>query len=95
MKPRKHPVQIIGDRRVTNPRTQTVDLRDKGGNTFDTVTLSLELCGCGYSHANQGVGYRAEGGLNLPKRGASPNGRRSITLPRMTVGWIWLRPKSG
>ena len=62
MKPTKYPVQTIGDRRVTNPRTQTVNLRDKDGNTFDTAMLSLELCGCGYSHANQGVGYRAEGG---------------------------------
>ena len=33
--------------------------------------------------------------LNLPKRGASPNGWRFTTLPSMGVGWIWLRLKSG
>ena len=33
--------------------------------------------------------------LNLPKRGASPNGWRSTTLPSMAVGWIWPRSKSG
>ena len=62
MKPTKYTVQIIGDRRVTNPRTKTVELKDRQGKTFDTVALSLEVCGCGYSGANQGVGYRADTG---------------------------------
>ena len=62
MKPRKYPVQTIGDRRVTKPRTQTIDLKDNDGNTLETAMLSLELCGCGYSHANHGVGYRAKDG---------------------------------
>ena len=49
--------QVIGDRVVINPRTRVGTLRDAGGNVIDTVRLSLEVCGCGYSFARPGVGY--------------------------------------
>ncbi len=54
---RKGEVQVIGDRAVINPRTRVCHLRDAKGNVFDTVRLSLEVCGCGYSLARPGVGY--------------------------------------
>ena len=49
--------QVIGDRVVVNPRTRICHLRDAGGNVIDTVRLSMEVCGCGYSFARPGVGY--------------------------------------
>ena len=58
----KDEVQIIGDRVVINPRTRLCSLRDAGGNVIDVVTLSLEVCGCGYSFARPGVGYRGDDG---------------------------------
>ena len=54
---RKGEVQVIGDRVVSNPRTRLGHLRDAEGNVIDTVRLSLEVCGCGYSFARPGVGY--------------------------------------
>ena len=54
---RKGEVQVIGDRAVINPRTRLCHLRDAGGDVIDTVRLSLEVCGCGYSLARPGVGY--------------------------------------
>ena len=53
----KGEVQTIGDRVVINPRTRLGILRDVEGNVIDTVKLSLEVCGCGYSFARPGVGY--------------------------------------
>ena len=50
--------QVIGDRRVVNPRTTTAYLRDSQANITDRVELSMETCGCGYSMARAGVGYR-------------------------------------
>ena len=55
-------VQIIGDRVVINPRIRVGRLRDDGGNVIDVVRLSLEVCGCGYSFARPGVGYRGPDG---------------------------------
>ena len=55
-------MQVIGDRVVVNPRTRLCSLRDVGGNVIDVVTLSLEVCGCGYSFARPGVGYRGTDG---------------------------------
>ena len=49
--------QVIGDRVVVNPRTRVCVLCDAEGNVIDTVSLSLEVCGCGYSFARPGVGY--------------------------------------
>ena len=57
--------QVIGDRVVLNPRTRLCSLRDAEGNVFDTFRLSLEVCGCGYSFARAGVGYRGSGRLVL------------------------------
>ena len=54
--------QVIGDRVVLNPRTRLCSLRDAEGNVFDTFRLSLEVCGCGYSFARAGVGYRGSDG---------------------------------
>ena len=54
---RKRKRQVIGDRVVINPRTRLFHLRDTGGNVIDTVRLSMEVCGCGYSYARPGVGY--------------------------------------
>ena len=54
---RKDEVQVIGDRVVINPRTRLGHLRDAEGHVIDTVRLSLEVCGCGYSFARAGVGY--------------------------------------
>ena len=59
---RKSAVQVIGDRRVTNPRTRVSHLRDAEGNVAETLRLSLEVCGCGYSLARPGVGYAGPGG---------------------------------
>ena len=50
------------DRVVLNPRTRLCSLRDAEGNVFDTFRLSLEVCGCGYSFARAGVGYRGSDG---------------------------------
>ena len=50
-------VQTIGDRVVVNPRFRLAALRDVDGNIIETVRLSLEVCGCGYSYARPGVGY--------------------------------------
>ena len=55
-------VQVIGDRKVINPRIRVAQLRDMNGNVFETVRLSLEFCGCGYSYARPGVGYRGDDG---------------------------------
>ena len=54
---RKGEVQVIGDRVVINPRTRLCSLRDAQGNVIETLRLSLEVCGCGYSLARAGVGY--------------------------------------
>ena len=54
---RRAAVQVIGDSRVTNPRTRVSHLRDAEGNVRDVVRLSMEVCGCGYSLARPGVGY--------------------------------------
>ena len=58
----KGEVQTIGDRVVINPRTRLCSLRDAEGKVFDTFRLSLEVCGCGYSFARPGVGYRGTDG---------------------------------
>ena len=50
-------VQTIGDRVVVNPRFRLAAQRDVGGKIIETVRLSLEVCGCGYSYARPGVGY--------------------------------------
>ena len=59
---REGEVQVIGDRRVTNPRTRLSYLRDAEGNVVETLRLSLEVCGCGYSLARPGVGYAGPAG---------------------------------
>ena len=59
---RHHDVQTIGDRVVINPRFRLAALRDVDGNVIDTVRLSLEVCGCGYSLARPGVGYAGAAG---------------------------------
>ena len=59
---RKGEVQVIGDRVVTNPRTRLSHLRDAEGNVVETLRLSLEVCGCGYSLARPGVGYAGPAG---------------------------------
>lgn len=58
----KGEVQVIGDRAVINPRTRLSHLWDAGGNVIDTVRLSLEVCGCGYSLARAGMGYAGSHG---------------------------------
>ena len=55
-------VQTIGDRVVVNPRFRLAALRDVDGNVIETVRLSLEVCGCGYSYARPGVGYAGPDG---------------------------------
>ena len=50
-------VQVVGDRVIINPRSRVGILRDIDGNVQDVVILSMEVCGCGYSFARQGVGY--------------------------------------
>ena len=55
-------VQTIGDRVVVNPRFRLAALRDVDGNIIETVRLSLEVCGCGYSYARPGVGYAGPDG---------------------------------
>ena len=57
-----HEVQTIGDRVVVNPRFRLAALRDVDGNIIETVRLSLEVCGCGYSYARLGVGYAGRDG---------------------------------
>ena len=57
-----HEVQTIGDRVVVNPRFRLAALRDVDGNIIETVRLSLEVCGCGYSYARPGVGYAGPDG---------------------------------
>ena len=57
-----HEVQTIGDRVVVNPRFRLAALRDVDGNIIETVRLSLEVCGCGYSYARPGVGYAGRDG---------------------------------
>ena len=59
---RRVAVQVIGDRRVTNPRIRLSHLRDAEGNVVETLRLSLEVCGCGYSLARPGVGYAGPAG---------------------------------
>ena len=48
--------QRIGDRVVANLLARVTHLRDADGNVVDTVRLSLQVCGCGYSFAGSGVG---------------------------------------
>ena len=62
-------VQIIGDRTVVSPRSLIAHLRDTDGNVTDTVRLSLEVCGCGYSFARPGVGYRGDDGWHCKRCG--------------------------
>ena len=54
--------QRIGDRAVVNLRARVAHLRDADGNVIDTVRLSLQVCGCGYSFARPGVRYRGVDG---------------------------------
>ena len=54
--------QVIGDRKVINPRTSIHHLRNAQGAITETLRLSMETCGCGYSMARAGVGYRATNG---------------------------------
>ena len=65
----KDEVQIIGDRVVINPRIRVGRLRDAEGNVIDVVSLSLEVCGCGYSLARPGVGYRGTDGWHCKRCG--------------------------
>ena len=65
----KNEVQVIGDRKVINPRIRVAQLRDADGNVFETVRLSLEVCGCGYSYARPGVGYRGNDGWHCKRCG--------------------------
>ena len=64
-----HRTQIIGDRKVTNPRMRTHHLTDRDGAILETIILSHETCGCGYSSACPGVGYVAEGGWSCKRCG--------------------------
>ena len=75
--------QVIGDRVVLNPRTRLCSLRDAEGNVFDTFRLSLEVCGCGYSFARAGVGYRGSDGWYCKRCGQllTLDGGRSATDP--------------
>jgi len=66
---KKNEVQVIGDRTVINPRIRVAHLRDADGNVIDSVRLSLEVCGCGYSYARQGVGYRGYDGWHCKRCG--------------------------
>ena len=75
----KGEVQVIGDRTVVNPRTRIAHLRDSEGNVIDTVRLSLEVCGCGYSFARPGVGYRGTDGWHCKRCG------QLHTLDRVSV----------
>ena len=58
----KGEVQVIGDRVVINPRTRICHQHDAEGNVVETIRLSLEVCGCGYSLARPGVGYAGADG---------------------------------
>ena len=69
-------VQTIGDRVVVNPRFRLAALRDVDGNVIETVRLSLEVCGCGYSYARPGVGYAGAGRLVLQAMRAAPHVRQ-------------------
>ena len=75
--------QVIGDRVVLNPRTRLCSLRDAEGNVFDTFRLSLEVCGCGYSFARAGVGYRGSDGWYCKRCGQlhTLDGKRSASDP--------------
>ncbi len=75
--------QVIGDRVVLNPRTRLCSLRDAEGNVFDTFRLSLEVCGCGYSFARAGVGYRGSGGWYCKRCGQlhTLDGKQSASDP--------------
>ena len=77
-------VQTIGDRVVVNPRFRLAAQRDVGGKIIETVRLSLEVCGCGYSYARPGVGYAGRDGwyckrcgqlhtLDAGKAGSAPD----------------------
>ena len=66
---RKGEVQVIGDRTVVNPRTRVCHLRDAEGGVIDTVRLSREVCGCGYSLARPGVGYAGPHGWHCKRCG--------------------------
>ena len=63
------PVQIIGDRQVTNPRTRTTELKGPDGNVVDVIVTSMETCGCGYSYACPGVGYLVQDGWSCKRCG--------------------------
>ena len=65
----KNEVQVIGNRTVINPRIRVAHLRDVDGNVFEMVRLSLEVCGCGYSYARPGVGYRGDDGWHCKRCG--------------------------
>ena len=54
--------QVIGDRKVITPRTSVHHIMDAQGNVKETLRLSMETCGCGYSMARAGVGYRGDNG---------------------------------
>ena len=75
--------QVIGDRVVLNPRTRLCSLRDAEGNVFDTFRLSLEVCGCGYSFARAGVGYRGSDGWYCKRCGQlhTLDGKQSASDP--------------
>ncbi len=75
--------QVIGDRVVLNPRTRLCSLREAEGNVFDTFRLSLEVCGCGYSFARAGVGYRGSDGWYCKRCGQlhTLDGKQSASDP--------------
>ena len=73
-------VQVIGDRKVINPRIKTVQLLDHEGNVTDTVELSMETCGCGYSMARPGVEYRDSDGWLCKRCGQNHTMDRNTPL---------------
>ena len=62
-------VQVIGDRVIVNLRTRIARFRDADTNVIEAVRLSLEVCGCGYSFARPGVGYRGDDGWHCKRCG--------------------------
>ena len=81
-------VQMIGDRTVTNLRIRVAHLRDADDNILETVKLSLEVCGCGYSYARAGVGYRGDDGWHCKRCGqlhTQDAGNASSTVDHATL----------
>lgn len=69
--PRK--TQVIGDRKVSNPRTRA--------HPNINAVLSMETCGCGYSYARPGVGYKAPGGWTCKRCGQLHTADRGARVP--------------